>query len=163
MSGAAMHTATHAAPATRCIAYLTSQGEQREQKRAASRGRLPAYGKSLLQARLNGFVPERQWYGHALIVLDDWELGRAWPTRLVVGKDQDAGALDYTLLAGLDVVLIYNPLVTSKPERRDDLIRALVRVEVACLRVKWMGSEGEKDFWVVSREFGLERQEYAPC
>lgn len=130
-------------------------------KRQASRGKLPAYGKSLLRLRQRGLVPTAPLSKHpsnVYVCLDcwDWVRNRA---RVVVGYDQDAGGLDYSCLAGLDLILAYNSWQTH-PDRRDELIRALVRTEPTRLYVMDAEHRPGRSFWVISKVMGLELAKY---
>lgn len=77
------------------------------------RGKLPAFGRELLEIRRQGLVPKRGfWLAHVVVVLDCWRLARGFQ-RLVIAPDDDPLALDFTVVAGLDVFLVWDSRVSA--------------------------------------------------
>lgn len=122
---------------------------------------LPAYGRELLDLRRRGLVPEcHVFFGDVLVVLDDWKAGTAIRLyRMVIAKDHDPALLEFSMVAGLDVIIAYKPSVTMC-ERRDAALRQILRAEPASLRVIDLEAPS-LGFWIKSRKHGLEMPEYA--
>jgi hypothetical protein len=143
------------AAAQRGAAFLDSLHAETLAKRAASYGKLPAYGRRLMQLRQQGLVPDPP---EIIVCLDSWKWARG-RARVVVAYDQEPGDLDLSFVAGLDVRVVYRPWITFTG-RRDALIRNLVRCGPTRLYVHDQDNP-RNDFWVISQLVGLERQEYA--
>jgi hypothetical protein len=123
--------------------------------------RIPAYGKDLLDLRRRGFVPKQHpLFGHVVIALDDWHIGKAIDVyRLVIPSNADPAAMSFSMIAGLEVVLVYaTRSLISK--RTDAALRAVMRFKPATLRVV-IANHPKHGFWVLSHRRGLERPEYA--
>lgn len=120
---------------------------------------LPAYGRELLELRRQGLVPAHHL---VLIALDSWKWGRSsagsW-YRLVISPEHDPAELDFSMVAGLDVLLCYAPAVTLVA-RRDAAIRKILRANPASLRVIDM-VDPQLGFFIKSRKRGIELPEYA--
>lgn len=122
---------------------------------APPRARLPAFGRELLELRRKGLVPNPP---QCYVCLDLWEWAIGH-TRVVVAPDADPAALDYSMVAGIDVTVLHSLKVTP-PARRDALLRALVRANP--LRLYAMDIDvPAASFFVKSVAVGVERQEYA--
>ena len=122
--------------------------------------RLPPFGRELLSLRERGLVPApHRWFGHVVVCLDAWDLAQNF-TRVVVPTDCDPAALNFSFVAGLDVVMAYAPSKTLIA-RRDATIAQLLKFLPVSLRVVDMDAPN-LGFWVKSRKHGLERVEYAP-
>lgn len=98
----------------------------------ARKPRLPAFGRELLALRRRGLVPERNLcVGHVVIVLDRWQWGRSYSSRLVVAPDLEPRELDFSAVAGLDVTIFWSAQY-SRPDRflelQDTVVRAGARV-----------------------------------
>lgn len=123
------------------------------------RKQLPAYGRELLELRQRGLVPRPGFmFAHVIICLDSWRWAKQH-TRVVVPEDADPSALDFTMVAGLNVLLVYQTTRTLIA-RRDALITAMLKYLPAELVVFDMDAPHES-FVVKSSARGLEREEYA--
>lgn len=123
---------------------------------------LPAFGRRLLEMRLAGVVPARHMgLGCSVVIsMDSWKWGKAplW-YRLVITTEQDPAELDLSMVAGLNVVLVWSPAL-SMPARCDAAIKRLLAVEVATLRVINMADPHLGSF-IKTEAQGIERTEYA--
>ena len=81
--------------------------------------RFPAYGKQMLEARLHGLVPKQ----NMIYVVFDWDFARA-SCRIVVDPDETFDRLDWSFVAGLDVVIIRHH---EAFEIIADLVRAIMK------------------------------------
>jgi hypothetical protein len=71
-------------------------------------GKLPAYGRELLELRKRGLSPKRGFFfAHVIVVLDRWDLARGYQ-RLVIAPDDEPAALDFVAVAGLDVIIVWD-------------------------------------------------------
>lgn len=135
---------------------------QRRRAHLQSRKQLPAFGRQLLNLRLQGAVPARHTgLGCSVMVcLDSWEWGRSqlW-YRLVITLEQDPAELDFSMCAGLHTILVSSS-ARSPIARRDVAIRRLLAAQVASLRVVDM-AEPSLGFFVKTEARGIERLEYA--
>lgn len=128
-------------------------------ERSATRLKLPAYGQTLLDARMRGLVPVRSWNGaQVIVVLDDWQLA-AQRYRLVVAPDVAPEDLDFTACAGLDVILCYSSRRTDEL-RLKETIRSILKGQPAALQV-FDVFEPHKTWLVKSHQLGIELKEYA--
>jgi hypothetical protein len=121
--------------------------------------RLPPYGRELLDLRRRGLVPVRHaWFGHILIVIDDWKMAAALPdNRMIVPKELDPAGVNFTMCAGLDIVIVWSCRLTTLA-RRDKTIQAVMRCKPVSLRIVDMDAPRES-FWILSHKYGLERPE----
>lgn len=118
---------------------------------------VPAFGRALLDARRKGLVPNPP---ECYVCLDNWKWRKS-RTRVVVAPEHDPAALDYSMLAALDVFALYDRRV-SAVDRRDALLRALVRANPQRIIVLDMDPDNVAPlFFVKSAAVGVERQEYA--
>jgi hypothetical protein len=62
--------------------------------------RHPAYGKQFIEARKRGLIPMQRM----VYIVFSWGLAKAFP-RLVVDPVADFGCMDFSYLAGLDVII----------------------------------------------------------
>ena len=88
--------------------------------------RLPAYARPLAELRRRGHRPASQT---VVVRLDHWPAKDRpalvlWP-QIVVAKDQDPAALDYSFLADLDAVVLCRRSL-SKPARLRALLSAIL-------------------------------------
>lgn len=88
-----------------------------DQSRSA---RFPAFGKQMLEARRCGLQPRQQM----VLVTFDWNLAKAFP-RIVIDRISDFDKLDFSYLAGLDVIIGFTRLEASLVE---PLAREILRV-----------------------------------
>ena len=121
----------------------------------ASRKRLPPYGRELMQMREAGLVPANETI---VVGLDTWNYGRAF-ARCVIPPDLEPADCNLAFVAGLDVIVVYEPARTM-PERRAALVRELLRMNPTTLRTVAMGDPIEWK-WVKSRAVGIELTEFA--
>ena len=121
--------------------------------------RLPAYGRGLLETRRRGLVPPRP---HVVVCLDGWDWGKKYylRSRVVVPPDLDPRNTDFRFVAGLDVVLIYDPEIT-RPERVDATVGELLPCLPASLRTLAVGDPVCEITFVKSRAVGIELDSYA--
>ena len=63
--------------------------------------KLPAFARTLVAKRRQGLAPRSD-----LVVSCDWELGKAWSWRVVVGDEVDPEELDFSVVAGLSCLLV---------------------------------------------------------
>jgi len=118
--------------------------------------KMPAFGHAIVQLRIAGLVPIG--YFGLVLALDNWNLGRCFH-RIVIPPDDEPASINYAVVAGLDVSLVW--LKSKTPiERCDSVIRNLLAVHPASLRVIDFENP-ELGFWIVSRMNGLERLEFA--
>jgi hypothetical protein len=127
----------------------------RRAERGRSHGRLPPYGREILDLRERGLIP----VGRMFVALDTWSHGKSY-ARVVVTPDLDPSELDFTFLAGLDVELVWLPEVTSV-ERRDAAIRAILRCLPERLMLWTAGGDVPRLTWIKSNAVGVELQEFA--
>jgi hypothetical protein len=114
--------------------------------------KLPAYGRELLALRRRGLVPTQ----YTVIVIDDWKLASAFP-RVVVAEDADPRLLDFSMLADLDVTIVWRPTRTAI-ERRNAVVAEALAIAPASLRV--FDLDNVDVLWVKSRARGIECPEY---
>lgn len=81
--------------------------------------RYPAYGKQILEARRRGLQPRQQM----VMAVFSWNLAKAFP-RIVIDPLSDFDRLDFTYLAGLDVIVGFNQVEVSLVE---PLARAILK------------------------------------
>ncbi|WP_374347703.1 hypothetical protein [Chitinimonas sp.] len=97
-------------------------------------GRLPAYGKALLDARMAG-QPASALGSCVYVHLDCWglpalpELGK-WP--LAIKAEDEPAAFDWRLVAGLAVLVVHSD---AAPARLQAISTALLAVNPASLHV----------------------------
>lgn len=116
--------------------------------------RLPAYGRALMKLRHQGLVPKNG----VSVALDNWKLG-PFGFRLVIPKDSDPLALDFTGVAGLDVILHVDSRI-SDVERRNAAARAILDCDPAVLIELDFNRPSDARF-IKSRALGIELQEFA--
>lgn len=92
-----------------------------------------------------------------VVSLDTWQYGKAY-SRCVVPPDLDPAELDLCFVAALDVILVFEPQRTAI-ERRDALIRELLKCRPTTLRVCAMG-DVIRWTWIKSRAVGIELEEF---
>ena len=119
-----------------------------------ARVKLPAYGKEILVLRKCGMVPARA----VRVIVDAWEWGKAFP-RIVVPYDMEPEAVDFSILAGLDVICAWSPLKTAF-KRVDAIMRAILRSGPAFLYVMNM-DKPDASFMVLASSGKLELPEYS--
>lgn len=119
-----------------------------------NRPRLPAFGGKILELRKRGLVPARA----VRVCVDVWEWGKVFP-RIVVPADMGPEAADFSILAGLDVIVAWSPL-KSAFERVGKILSAIMRCRPSFLYVLNMDKPGDS-FAVLSYKNGLELPEYA--
>lgn len=95
--------------------------------------RLPPFAKQLANARKLGYVPDLP-VGYFLICLG-WSVHRAMTDeeslpRIVIPLDAEIDEYDLRPLAGLDLLLMYEP---SHAHRIPELIEALLTIKPKCL------------------------------
>lgn len=91
-----------------------------------SRLRLPPFGRELMEVRQRGHVPAPGWCGaHVIVVLDDWQIASS-RFRLVIPSSDVPENFDFSAIAGLAVILVYDSRRTER-ERLNAAIRALLR------------------------------------
>lgn len=73
--------------------------------------RLPAHGKTWIEARRTGLTPAAGIFG-ALVLLDHWRIAPDWPV-LVIPADTAPANLDFGVLRGLGVTLVYHSRTTD--------------------------------------------------
>jgi len=116
--------------------------------------RLPPFGKDLMTLREQNMVPSNNL---VIVSLDSWDYGKRY-ARVVVPADLDPAILNFAFVAGLDVFLVYDGARTTL-ERRDAVIRQLLRNRAATLRCLAMGDPCEWK-WITSRGIGIELREF---
>ena len=97
--------------------------------------RYPAYGRQILDARRRGLQPRQQM----VITVFSWNLAKAFP-RIVIDPLSDFERLDFSYLAGLDVIIGFNHVEASfvKP-----LARAMLKANPRRLQA-WPMESDEK-------------------
>lgn len=91
-----------------------------------SRLRLPPFGKELMEVRRRGRVPAPGWCrSHVIVVLDDWHIASS-RFRLVIPSSDAPENFDFSAIAGLSVIVVYDSKRTER-ERLNAAIRALLR------------------------------------
>jgi len=122
--------------------------------RPAPAGRLPAFGRELLELRRRGLVPKRHLFlGHVRVLLDNWRWGRVYDGRmpkLIVPEDSDPRELSFAMLAGLDVTAVWS-LRYSTSERFGILRDALLAAGINGLQVFQLDCAPSRDTWYVIR------------
>jgi hypothetical protein len=63
--------------------------------------KLPVYAPALIQKRRQGLAPRRD-----LLIACDWDVGTAWPWRIVVTPGEDPKTIDFAVCAGLSCLLL---------------------------------------------------------
>jgi len=107
-----------------------------------------------MEMREAGLVPSD---GLIVVSLDSWNYGKRY-ARCVVPADLDPTTLNFAFVAGLDVFLVYDRAQTVL-ERRDAVIRQLLRYRAATLRAVGMGDPCEWSI-IKSRAVGIELKEF---
>lgn len=117
--------------------------------------RLPAYGRGLLETRRRGLVPPGPYI---FVCLDGWNWFKGF-SRVVVPPDLDPRNTDFRFVAGLDVVLRYDPEITM-PERVDATVLELLPCLPTSLRTLVVGDPVCEFAYVKSRALGIELEKY---
>jgi len=107
-----------------------------------------------MQMREAGLVPAN---GVIVVSLDTWQYGRAY-SRCVVPPELDPQEVDMRFVAGLDVIIVWEPARTALA-RHDALIHALLRCRPATLLVCAMGDVVQW-LWIKSRRLGIELEQF---
>jgi hypothetical protein len=121
---------------------------------SARRQKLPAFGRELTELRRRGLVPNPP---EVRVAIDSWEWARG-RTRVVIAPDADPSTLDFSFVAGLDVLVGWWPAITAR-ERRDAAIRSILRGLPRRLLVLQYGQE-PAILWVKSQSVGIELAEF---
>ncbi len=77
---------------------------------------LPAYSRALLEKRRHGLAPKSE-----LMIATAWNLGRAWPWRIVALPEADPQTLDFSIVAGLSCLV-----AGHEQARMDAIARAVI-------------------------------------
>lgn len=126
-------------------------------QRAAGKAarRLPAYGGQLMQTRIRGQIPAGPYVA---VCLDSWDWAKSF-SRTIVPPDLDPARADFRFVAGLDVVLIYDPRITTQ-ERVESAIVELLACLPASMRSLTVEEPVCNWTWIKSRAVGIEHQRY---
>jgi hypothetical protein len=108
--------------------------------------KLPPYARSLVQKRRRGLAPATR----DLAIVTDWNIGKAWPWRIVVPDTEDPTQLDFSVVAGLSCLLMGHDRT-----RMDVIARAVIPFAPARLIGARLGGKLIDVYW--PSEIPLER------
>jgi hypothetical protein len=97
------------------------------------RRRLPAYARELADARRQGLVPDVGF----IVVAMDWDLGGSMDglVRVVVPPNHEPSKMDFSFLAGLNVILVHRDTDRDRATAIADQLQAVRLGELAIINV----------------------------
>jgi len=100
----------------------------------SARKRLPAYGRALAAERAHSIIPGDT----IMVLLDHW--GRFKHRRhVVIPSDADLTKLQFKVLSGADVILVFDPALTGE-DRKNATIHEITQALPSRLRIVQMGN-----------------------
>ncbi len=88
------------------------------------RKQYPAFGKKLMLFRQSGKVP-----ANVVMVVFNWELGRAYP-RIIITENTNTETLEFGYLSGIPVQIVY---CSQDANRVDAVVQAILKVNPSYL------------------------------
>lgn len=134
--------------------YGAQEAETRRRLALLRPRRLPAFGKPILALRKRQLVPFHVVY----VCVDCWDWKYADRPRVVIARKDEPYEIDFTILAGLYLIIVWSPFFT-RFERVDSIIRECMKVRPAFLHV--MNMTHDNDFTVVNSKGDIQIPEYA--